>query len=177
VEVETGRLLLREWSKDDLDELAAIFAEPAVWHFPFKRGLTRQETERFLDRQIAHWETHGFGCWAVEVKGDGHLAGYIGLSIPEWLPQVLPAVEVGWRLHHRIWGRGLATEGGRASLGHGFDQLGLERIIAIVMPDNAASLRVAAKLGMGVVMETRDAVREVPLQVHEITKDEWERSG
>ena len=111
------------------------------------------------------------------MKGDGRLAGYIGLSIPEWLPQVLPAIEVGWRLHPSYWGQGFATEGGRASLVHGFDELGLDRIIAMVMPDNAASLRVTAKLGMRVAMETWDAVREVPLQVHEITKDERERSG
>ena len=171
--METDRLLLREWAEDDLDELAAVFADPAVWHYPFRRGLTREESERFLERQMDHWATHGFGTWAAEVRGDGRLAGYIGLAIPEWLPQVLPAVEVGWRLRPELWGRGLATEGGEASLRYGFHELGLDRIIAIVMPDNAGSLRVTAKLGMVVAQETWDAEREVPLLVHEITREAW----
>jgi RimJ/RimL family protein N-acetyltransferase len=171
--VETERLLLRIWTESDLDELGAIFAEPAVWHYPFQRGLTREETERFLQRQLDSWATHGFGTWAVELKGDNRLAGYIGLAIPEWLPQVLPAVEVGWRLHPSAWGQGLATEGGAASLRYGFTELGLDRIIAIVMPGNVASLRVAAKLGMDVAFETWDAERDVPLLVHEVTREGW----
>ncbi len=168
--METERLVLRRWAEGDVDALAPIFAEPAFWHFPFGRGFTREETERFLERQLEHWATHGFGVWAVELKADGRLAGYAGLSIPSWLPQVLPAVEVGWRLHPEHWGKGLATEGGRASVRYGFEELGLDRIIAIVMPDNVASLRVAAKLGMVVAFETRDAERDVPLLVHEITR-------
>lgn len=168
--VETERLLLRTWTEDDLDELAAVFAEPAVWHFPFRRGLTMEESERFLDRQVDHWATHGFGTWAVEVKGDGRLAGYIGLSIPNWLPQVLPAVEVGWRLRPDLWGRGLATEGGGASIRYGFDELDLDRVIALVMPDNVASLRVAAKLGMVKASDTWDGERGVPLEVHQILR-------
>lgn len=172
--METERLLLHQWRPEDLDGLAALFAEPAMWHYPFRRGLTREETQRFLERQLDDWDTRGFGVWAAEAKEDGRLAGYIGLAVPTWLPQVLPAVEVGWRLHPDYWGRGLATEGGRASLGYGFGALGLDRIIALVMPDNAASLRVAAKLGMGVAMETWDDEREVHLQVLEITRAAWD---
>ena len=171
--VETGRLLLRPWVEDDLDPLAAIFAEPAFWRYPFGRGFTREETEQFLERQFDHWAAHGFGSWAAELK-DGHrLIGYIGLAIPTWLPQVMPAVEVGWRLHPDHWGRGLATEGGRASVRYGFEELGLERIIAIVMPENVASRRVMAKLGMAKVSFTRDAERDVALEIHEITGKAW----
>jgi len=92
--------MLRPWSPTDVDGLAAIFDEPGVWHYPFGRGLSRAETEWFLVRQLEHRATHGFGSWAAELKTDGRLIGYIGLSIPSWLPQILPAVEVGWRLHH-----------------------------------------------------------------------------
>ncbi len=168
--MQTERLVLRRWSTDDVDALAAIFAEPAFWHFPFRRGFTREETEQFVERQLEHWATHGFGMWAVELKADGRLAGYTGLAIPTWLPQVLPAVEVGWRLHPDHWGRGLATEGGAASLRYGFEELGLDRIIAIAMPDNVASLRVMAKLGMVEALQTWDAERNVPQVVYEVMR-------
>lgn len=171
--VETERLVLRPWAEDDLDALAAIFAEPAFWHYPFGRGLTRAETQRYLERQMGHWATHGFGLWAAELKEGRRLIGYIGLSLPTWLPQVMPAVEVGWRLHPDHWGRGLATEGGRASLRYGFDVLDLDRIISIVMAGNAGSRRVMAKLGMVQVSTTRDAERDVSLEIHEITRAAW----
>ena len=171
--VETQRMILRPWAADDLDPLAAIFAEPAFWHYPFGRGFTKEQTEQFLERQFDHWAAHGFGSWAAELKEGHRLIGYIGLATPTWLPQVMPAVEVGWRLHPDHWGRGLATEGGRASLRHGFEELALERIIAIVMPENIASRRVMAKLGMVQVSTTWDAEREVPLEIHETTGAAW----
>jgi RimJ/RimL family protein N-acetyltransferase len=175
--METERLVLRRWSEDDVDALARVFAEPAFWHYPFERGFTREETERFVARQLEHWSIHGFGMWAVEVK-DGHaLGGYAGLAIPSWLPEVMPAVEVGWRLHPDHWGRGLATECGRASLRYGFEDLGLDRIIAVAMAENVASLRVMEKLGMKKAGEAYDTLHDVPLEVHEITRAAWCSEG
>jgi len=174
--VETERLLLRRWRPDDIDALADIFALPDVWQYPFGRGLTQAESAGFLDRQMDHWETHGFGMWAAELKADRTLIGYIGLAVPTWLPQVLPAVEVGWRLHPAHWGKGLATEGGAASLTYGFETLGLDRILAMVMPGNVASIRVTTKLGMHDWLTTTDEVRNVELQVFEITVAEWRPS-
>jgi RimJ/RimL family protein N-acetyltransferase len=123
-DVETERLLLRRWRPDDLDELAAVFAQEPVWRYPFQRGFTRAETKAFLDRKIDEWRDRGFSQWAVEVKeaelqaaglpGAGRLIGFLGLAPPEFLPEVMPTVEVGWRLDPAWWGRGLATEGGRA---------------------------------------------------------------
>ena len=171
--VETERLVLRPWTEADLVPLAAIFEEAAFWQYPFGRGLTRDETEQFLERQFGHWDAHGFGSWAAELKPGRRLIGYIGLAVPSWLPEVMPAVEVGWRLDPRHWGRGLATEGGRASLRHGFSHLGLDRIIAIVMPENAASRRVMAKLGMVPASTICDAEREVDVEIHEIAGAAW----
>ena len=171
--VETERLLLRPWSPADLEDLVAVFAEPEVWRYPFGRALSRHESEQFLDRQLEHWEANGFGMWAAVLMGTARLIGYMGLSIPRWLPQVLPAVEVGWRLHPDYWGRGLATEGGRASLRHGFETLELDRIISIFAPDNVASGRVMERLGMHDCLATTDEIRGVPLLVREITRIEW----
>lgn len=172
--VETERLVLRPWSPDDIEPLASVFAEPDVWRHPFGRGFSRAESERFLGRQMEHWETVGFGSWAAELKGGGPLIGYIGLSIPSWLPEVLPAVEVGWRLHPEYWGRGLATEGGQASLWHGFETLELDRIISIYSLDNRASGRVMEKLGMREWIATKDPVHGIPLSVREIARSDWQ---
>lgn len=171
--LETARLVLRQWSPADADELAMVFAEPEVWRYPFRRGLSFAESQQFLDRQLDHWATHGFGSWAAEIKADGRLIGYIGLSTPSWLPQVLPAVEVGWRLHPQFWGKGLATEGGRASLQYGFEVVRLDRIISIFDPENVASGRVMEKIGMCDWITTTDPDRGIHLSVREITRRNW----
>jgi RimJ/RimL family protein N-acetyltransferase len=175
--IQTDRLTLRPWAPGDLDALAAIFAEQAVWRFPFGRGLDREATEQFIARQISHQVAHGFGLWAAELNTDRCLIGYIGLAVPTWLPEVLPAVEVGWRLHPDHWGRGLATEGGRAALEYGFDRTGLDRIISIYDPKNVASGRVMEKLGMRPWRRATDPVRSNVLAVHELNRQEWAGSG
>jgi RimJ/RimL family protein N-acetyltransferase len=149
--VETERLLLRRWRPDtDAEAFAAVNAQPAVMRFipPF-RPMTRAESDALLERVVAHWDEHGYGLWAVERRDDGGgCVGFAGLAVPAFLPEVLPTVEVGWRLHPSCWGRGLATEAARASVRHGAEALGLASVVSIIDPLNAASLRVAAKLGM-----------------------------
>jgi len=86
--------------------------------------------------------------WAVVPRGSDGPVGWAGLAVPTFLPEVLPAVEVGWLLARPWWGRGLATEAGAAAIEWGFGGLGLDRLISIIYPDNTASLRVADKLGM-----------------------------
>jgi RimJ/RimL family protein N-acetyltransferase len=150
--LETERLLLRPWRPaEDLDALAALNADPAVMEFVApNRPLSRAETEAQLERFVAHWDEHGFGLWAVVPRREPDPAciGFAGLAIPSFLPQILPAVEVGWRLASAAWGRGLATEAARASVEFGFARLGLRAIVSVIEPGNARSLRVAEKLGM-----------------------------
>src|SRR5581483_7844049 len=78
----------------------------------------------------------------------GELIGFVGLAEPAFIPELIGSVEVGWRLARAHWNRGLATEGAREALDAGFGELGLEEIVSIIDPGNAASLRVAEKLGM-----------------------------
>lgn len=171
--LHTERLTLRPWQDDDLDALARVFAEPAVWRYPVGRGFTPAETAAFLERTQVFWADHGFGLWAAELTETGALLGFIGLSIPTFLPEVLPAVEVGWRLHPDVWGRGLATEGGAASLRFGFTELGLDRIVSIAEPDNVASIRVMEHLGMTFERDAVHPRRAFPLVVWEITAERW----
>ena len=152
-DVTTDRLDLRRFRHDDVDELAEVFADVEVWRFPFGRGLTREETASFLDRQIASWEDCGFGLWAVVERSTARLVGFVGLSVPRFLPEILPAVEVGWRLHPDVWGRGYATEGATAALHEARTTLGLGVVCSVPETGNAASIRVCERLGLRRVRE------------------------
>jgi RimJ/RimL family protein N-acetyltransferase len=147
IELDTPRLRLRAWRDSDLEPFAALNADPEVTRY-VTGPLTREHSNQLAIRIRAGWDEHGFGLWAAELRDETRTIGFIGLSVPAFLPAVLPAVEVGWRLARDVWGRGLASEGGRASLDHAFGTLRLERVVSIIHPENAASRRVAEKLGM-----------------------------
>jgi RimJ/RimL family protein N-acetyltransferase len=176
-DVRTDRLDLRRFDPADLDELAEVFVQPEVWRLPYGRGLSRAETANFLNGQLALWQERGFGLWAARARDDGRLLGFVGLSIPTFLPEILPAVEVGWRLAPAAWGRGLATEGGRAALDHAFTTLGLDTVCSVPQADNAASARVAERLGMRLVRPVRIPANErrgeLGALLYEIGRTEW----
>lgn len=169
----TDRLVLRPLASGDLDALAALHAEESFWHYPFGRGWSRGETESFLQRTIERYVDPGIAVSAVVVADTGVLAGWAGLSIPTFLPEVLPAVEVGWRLGERHRGKGIATEAGRAWLQHGFEKLGLDRILSIYEPDNTASGAVMQRLGLSPDRETTHPVHGVRLVVSSLSRNEW----
>jgi len=173
--VETERLRLRPWrAAEDLPALAAINADAEVmrWIAP-NRPLRPEESAALLERIEAHWREHGYGLWAVEPREPGAgCIGFCGLAIPSFLPEVLPAVEVGWRLHPDWWGRGLATEAARASVAYGFDTLGLRSVVSIIDAGNAPSLRVAEKLGMRPGRDRLHPVTRRRLRVMELGRGE-----
>jgi RimJ/RimL family protein N-acetyltransferase len=144
---ETARLRLRRWRPEDLDAYARLVADPEVMQFV---GGVRSREAAALDLQRIedHWERHGFGLWAAELRETSELVGFVGLAEPAFIPELIGSVEVGWRLSRAHWGRGLATEGGRAALDAAFGELNLEEVCCIVHPQNTASLRVAEKLGL-----------------------------
>jgi RimJ/RimL family protein N-acetyltransferase len=154
--IETDRLLLRSWRQEDAEPFAALNADPEVMrHIGAGAPLDRTLSDELLARFEREWDARGFGLWAVEERaatngGDaaGSLVGFCGLTVPMFLPAVLPAVEIGWRLARSAWGRGIATEAARAALAFGFDRLAMRDVISIVAVDNARSLRVCEKLGM-----------------------------
>lgn len=172
-EIVTERLRLRRWREGDLDDLARIFARDEVWEFPFGEGRTREQTAAFLDRQLAAWDEAGFGLHAAELRATGELLGYVGLAVPSWLEELMPAVEVGWRLHPDHWGQGLATEGGAAAVRAGFEHLGLERIISIAEPANVRSTRVMTRLGLHEWRRVPHPRTRVELAVHATEREPW----
>lgn len=146
-ELRTDRLLLRHWTPDDRAPFAALNDDPAVMeHFP--SHLTREQSDAMADRISTFLDEHGWGLWAVEVAGTGRFVGFTGLSVPRFEADFTPCVEVGWRLAREGWGHGYATEAAVASVEHGFGELGLDEIVAMVAPANQRSQNVTRKLGM-----------------------------
>jgi len=145
--LETQRLLLRRWRDSDREPFAALNSDPRVMQF-FPAVLARAESDRLADRIEAHFEKHGFGLFAAELRQGGAFIGFIGLWTPDFEAAFTPCVEIGWRIAAAYWNQGLATEGARAVLGDGFDSLQLSEIVSFTTVANAPSRRVMEKIGM-----------------------------
>lgn len=111
--------------------------------------------------------------FAAAVKGSGQLIGYVGLSVPHFLPEIMPSVEIGWRLDPNFWGQGLAAEGARAVLTHAFEILGLDELVSIYEPENEASAMVMQRIGMHFDRDTTYPDGGLPLRVYRLSKREW----
>ena len=176
--LETERLVLRPFTAADLAALVGLQAEETFWWYPLRRGMTDDETAAFLDRvidQSSDPERPAFH--AVTGRATGSLMGWAGLSVPDFLPEILPAIEVGWRLGIEFRGKGYATEAAEAALRWGFEELGIDEIVSIYEPENVASGRVMDRLGFGPGSATTDPGRDPPLLVRRLTSDTWRTAG
>jgi RimJ/RimL family protein N-acetyltransferase len=140
----TERLIMRPWHDSDVDPFTAICNDPAVMEF-FPKLQTREECAASLERVNAKIASDGFGFWAVEHAGE--LVGFCGISRVGFDAHFTPAVEIGWRLRRDAWGCGFATEAARAAMAYGW-QLGLDQIVAFLVPANHRSAAVAERIGM-----------------------------
>jgi len=144
--LETERLLLRPLRGSDIDDYAAMKADPEVLRYLAGGGLEpwdRGRSSRHMAFMIGHWQVWSSGTWAVEHKESGAFIGIVGFSEPEgW-----PGFELAWALVRRNWGHGYATEAARAALAYAFTILKRERVISLIHPENRASIRVAERIG------------------------------
>jgi RimJ/RimL family protein N-acetyltransferase len=144
VTIETERLRLRMFRQSDLDGYAAMCGDPEVMKFLGDgKPLTRIDAWRHMALVIGHWQLRGYGMWCVESKQTGRMIGRIGA----WYPEGWPGEEIGWTLCRECWGNGFATEAARASLAYVFETLQWPEAISLIRPGNAASIRVAERLG------------------------------
>lgn len=164
--IETARLRLRMFQPSDVDDLAALFADPDVMRY-VEDGKPKDRTvaENAINGIIAHWRRHGFGRWAVEDKATKEFLGFGGLRSLFGTPEVV------YHFAKAQWGKGLATELARASLRFGFEEHQFDRIVAIAKPENAASIHVMEKLGMH--FEMRTSYYNIEVVQYAISADEW----
>jgi RimJ/RimL family protein N-acetyltransferase len=141
----TERLLVRPMEPGDEGALHEVWSHPEVLAAVDHRGpWPRSASRDRLAAKIAQQDRLGHSIWAVVERDGGRVVGETGIQPLEGGPDI----EVGWRVHPDVQRRGYATEAARASLAVGFGTLGLERIVAVADPGNAASRRVMEKLGM-----------------------------
>jgi len=140
--IDTDRLTLRVFTAGDAPGLHALFADPHAMRYVGRGPLAElEETEAVLRGYIHHQLRHGFSFWALIDGDSGRLAGDAGLF------RVDGEVQLGYTLGPEWWGRGYATEAGRACMGAAFGALELDAVTAVVDPHNAASMKVLDKLG------------------------------
>lgn len=145
--INTERLLLRMWKDTDLEPFAELNADERVCEF-LPNILSKNESDALARRIHNHFETHGYGLYALEEKKSGNFIGFTGLNIPDFNAHFMPAVEIGWRLDHKYWGHGYATEAAEAVLDYGFNTLNLQEVVSFTVPENIRSRRVMEKIGM-----------------------------
>ena len=167
--LETDRLTLRMLRESDLDDYAEMCADPEVMRYIGDgQPLARPMAWRNLAMMVGHWSLRGYGLWAAEERSSGILAGRIGF----WNPAGWPGFELGWMLRRSFWGRGFATEGAQTALQFAFTRLGQPDVLSLIHPENAASIRVAQRLGERLLGPTE--VMGKPALVYRITREEWE---
>jgi RimJ/RimL family protein N-acetyltransferase len=147
-EIETERLLLRQWREGDWHGLHRTYGDSEVMSWIGSAALDLASTAAAVGRMSMHWRILGYGMFAMESRATHEIVGRVGLMFhPDW-PLEGPKVEVGWTLERSSWGRGYATEGANASLEFAFGELDLPQIFSMTRPNNDRSRAVMERCGL-----------------------------
>ncbi len=164
IQLETERLLLRQWRLDDFDTYEKMCTDEEIMRYIGGKTFNRIEAWRHMAYHVGHWELLGYGHFAVEEKASGRFIGRIGFLNPAgW-----PAFEIGWTLARDSWGKGYAIEGARRALDFAFKELDKPHVISLIHPENKASIRVAERLGETV--EGKTEVLGIPVLIYGIDR-------
>ena len=156
----TARLLLRPPRQEDVTAMFAIYSDPATNVFnPNGPMKELKQAQDFLDAWIRHWQEQGYGWWTVATReAPDEVIGFSGVALMKYLD--VERVNLGYRLGVSAWGKGYATELGRAALGYAFNELKLAQVYGLVRPTHQVSIRVLEKIGLKRV----DVLYDVPGQ-------------
>jgi len=172
-------------------ETERLYLRPVDPQRDFEQGwsrlLTDEENARYLGGVstragawrsmcvvLGHWQIHGFGFLSVEEKATGDWVGWAG----PWHPEGWPGREIGWSMLKDYWGRGYAPEAAAAAMKWAFRGLGWDRVVHVIDPENAASIRVAEKLGSYKIGHEPDlAGVGMAVDVYGQTREEWRQTG
>lgn len=142
--IETERLIIRPFKMEDIDPSYMMNLDKEVSKYTGDGGVvSKKEIERRITQNVfGDYKKYGFGRLAVELKDENKFIGFTGLKYLEDMDEV----ELGYRFMKKYWGQGIATEAGKACLDLAFNTLDLNKVIAMVLPENIASIRVLEKL-------------------------------
>lgn len=144
--LETGRLLLRDMTQQDLAELSSFLQDKAVF-YAFEHEFSQTEAQEWLDRQIRRYQSLGFGLWAVQLKETGEFIGQAGLSLQNGGDDE-EVLGVSVLIKHAHWHQGYLEECLSACLRYAFRRLRAPRLCAVVRTEDVATQKAMKALGM-----------------------------
>lgn len=147
ITLQTDRLILRQWTAQDRVQFAKINSDPEVMKY-YPETLSSEASNAMADKIEDLINTQGWGFWALELKQDSKFIGFTGLHKPHYELPITPCVEIGWRLAKEHWGKGYATEAGRAALNTAFSTLQLPEVYSFATITNSLSIAVMQRLNM-----------------------------
>jgi RimJ/RimL family protein N-acetyltransferase len=143
--LETENLKLRKMNINDVENLMKIFSDPIAMQY-YPSTYPKEVALKWINWNLVNYEKHQSGLWICELKEDGTFVGQCGI-----IPQVVDDVEemeIGYLFVRDYWGKGLATEAAIAVRDYGFNNLGLQRLIATIYHKNTPSVKLAERIGM-----------------------------
>ncbi len=143
--LETERLYLRELNQGDFDALSQILADEETM-YAYNGAFSPQETQEWLDRQLARYEKYGFGLWAAVLKENDEMIGQCGITMQPWKDKEL--LEIGYLFRRDCWHKGFASEAAIACKKYAFTKLNADKIHSIIRDTNIPSQNVAKRNGM-----------------------------
>ncbi|MDU1230480.1 MAG: GNAT family N-acetyltransferase [Clostridium sp.] len=167
--IETNRLILREYTLDDFDNLYEIVSDPETMrHYP--KPFDEERTRDWIEWNLQNYKNYGFGLWVVTLKETGEFIGDCGISIQNIDWELLP--EIGYHIHKKYWRRGFGSEAARAVRDWAFENTDYNCIYSCMKYTNVGSYSTAIANGMRKVKEYKDEKNKISY-AYAITRDEW----
>ena len=180
IKCETKRLILHECQDKDFEQFFTLNQDPDVMEY-FPNIFSYQETIELITKIKNKFKSNGFGFYTCELKENQQFVGSIGLNIPDFNAHFTPCVEIGWRIHKKFWGQGIAVEAAQKCLEIGFTQFNLSEIVSFTAKNNKKSERVMQKLSMSNNQSEEfyhpQLAKDHPLCLHvlyRLTKANWD---
>jgi ribosomal-protein-alanine N-acetyltransferase len=151
--LETKHLIIKNASQDDYENLCVLQSDPDVMRYIGNGARSPAEVQNALDNAMSHQKKHGFGIGMVFEKNTGLFIGWAGLIYLAY-DDTQSEIEVGYMLHKAFWNKGYATELAKAIIKWGFENLPVDKLVAVIIPDNKGSRRVLEKSGMHYIGES-----------------------
>ncbi|NOZ54860.1 MAG: GNAT family N-acetyltransferase [Gammaproteobacteria bacterium] len=178
VELETERLILKQWKDSDYRVFTGMSSDPEVMRY-YPSLMSRSESNEMADKIRSLISDKGWGFWAVEEKDDNKFIGFVGLHEPVPELSFSPCVEIGWRIRKEKWGKGFATEAAKEALNFAFEVLKLDKVYSFSTVKNQKSRAVMERLGMINThknFEHPEIPTDSPLRDHvlyEVRREQW----
>lgn len=167
--LETPRLVLREYCKEDFSWLYEILSDRETMKY-YPQPYDERGVQRWLDWSLENYEKYGFGLWAIELRETGEPIGDAGITMQpidgEWLP------EIGYHINKNFWRRGYASEAASAVRDWAFRNRDFPALYSYMTAENIPSQATAASCGLKKIKEYKDKNGE-QIAVYQITRDEW----